>query len=141
MNNNHWIILGAALSLAVLIIGYYVLISGNSAVTQAATGSQSSSGQLASDPNFFAGNVTTAGIPAGTYNGTGIYDHNCLPVGNGIYSCDAGIKTAKYGTIDFTYRHDMMMKPCIGPGDTLVVTVSSGGSATVNRLTGNSGYT
>lgn len=131
-------VLGLVLALAVslgAIAGYYSL-SGNGSGQ-----SSSSSGQLASDPNFFAGNVTTKGIPAGTYNGTGIYDHNCLPVGNGIYSCDAGIRTSKYGVIDFAYRHDMMMKPCIGPGDTLVVTVNSTGAATVNRLTGSSSYT
>ena len=140
MDKNRKIALGAMLSLAIFLIAGYIALGGNSSSNVQNPGSQSASGQLASDPNFFAGNVTTKGIQAGTYNGTGVYDHNCLPIGNGIYSCDAGIQTKSYGTIDFTYKHDMMLKPCIGPGDNLIVMISNGGEATVNRLVRASGY-
>ena len=139
MNTNRKIILVAALSLAIIAgvgLGYTLL----NAQGQGAQGNQSASGQLASDPNYFAGNVTTSGIPAGTYNGTGVYDHNCLPIGNGMYSCDAGIQTKDYGTIDFAYKHNMMIKPCIGPGDTLTVTIGNGGAATVSRVSRAPGY-
>lgn len=89
----------------------------------------------------FQGNVTTMNIPTGSFSGTGVYDHNCLPVGNGMFSCDAGIKTQKYGLIDFAYTHNMVEKPCIGPGDTVTVSVLSGnGSATVTRLSRSSNY-
>ncbi len=124
------IILGVALTLSVLVVIGYIVFSSN---TQDNYGGQSA-GQ-ASDPNYFAGNVTTKGVPAGTYNGTGVYDHNCLPLGNGMYSCDAGIQTKSFGIIDFAYKHNMMMKPCIGPGDVLAITVLDGsGAATVSRL-------
>ena len=131
----------AGVIIAVIVLIVLVFLHNGSGTPQNAI-SVGSQGQLATDPNFFAGNVTTQGISPGTYNGTGVYDHNCLPVGNGIYSCDAGIKTAKYGTIEFAYRHDMMMKPCIGPGDVVTVTIlNSSGSATVSRMSNPTGYT
>jgi len=136
--------IGVVLALVILIgvaIAYFALNNSSGSGVQNGSSNQSTGGQLASDPNFFAGNVTTEGIPVGTYNGTGVYDHNCLPIGNGIYSCDAGIKTAEYGTIDFAYKHDMMMKPCLGPGQTVVVKVLDGsGAATVQRTSSSAGY-
>ncbi len=139
-----WIILGALLLFAIsAIVGYYALGNSNGSAAQGSSSTLPSIGQLASDPNFFAGNVTTSGVPPGTYNGIGVYDQNCLPIGNGMFSCDAGIQTRSHGIIDFSYRHNMMMKPCIGPGDALTVTVlNNRGAATVRRTSsGSSGYT
>ncbi len=127
MNRNGKALLVVVLLVVFVAVGYLTFNSGNG------SGEISSSNQTNS-PNFFMGNVTTPGIPVGTYNGTGVYDHNCLPIGNGWYSCDAGIRTSN-GIIDFAYKHDMMMKPCIGPGDSLIVKVLDGsGVATVQRL-------
>lgn len=135
MQNKILIILTVIVVVGIAIL--LVLLNGGSSAPNQQSSSQS---QSATNPNFFVGSIATNSIPPGTYNGIGIYDHNCLPIGNGLYSCDAGIKTAQYGTIDFDYQHNMMIKPCIGPGDNVVITIYSNGTATVKRTTSNPNY-
>ncbi|MDE1823504.1 MAG: hypothetical protein KGI00_03205 [Candidatus Micrarchaeota archaeon] len=126
------IVAALLLVIAIAFLAAGSLQAGNSGKQQPQPGSLS---------DVFEGNVTTRNIPTGSFSGTGVYDHNCLPIGNGMFSCDAGIKTQDYGTIDFAYTHNMVEKPCIGPGDAVTVSVlSKDGTATVTRLSRSSNY-
>ncbi len=83
----------------------------------------------------FEGRITNMELEIGSLTGVGVYDRNCVDIGNGLTRCDAGIKTDKYGTLNFNYVHNMRIKPCIKPGDKLIVEIlDSEGKAKVQRI-------
>ena len=61
------------------------------------------------------------------------YDRNCKSVGKGLLHCDAGIKTEKYGVINFDYTHNMKKHPCLIPGDKVLLKVKADQKAFVIR--------
>lgn len=84
---------------------------------------------------LFQGSITNKNVEPMKLMGIGEYDRNCVSVARGLTNCHGGIKTAKYGVLDFNYVHDMAKEPCIAPGQELVVTIlDSSGKATVQRV-------
>ncbi len=84
--------------------------------------------------DVFEGIITNMKLNAGTLEGTGVYDRSCNMIGNGMTNCDAGIQTEK-GLLNFNYKHNMQMQPCIAEGDRLEVEIlGSEGRARVRRL-------
>ena len=61
------------------------------------------------------------------------YDRNCKSVGKDLLHCDAGVKTEKYGVINFDYTHNMKKHPCLIPGDKVLLKVKAGQKAYVIR--------
>lgn len=93
-----------------------------------------------SDLNVFEGKITNVKVSPGRIEGTSAYDRNC--VGEPITECDGGIKTAEYGVLNFHYRHDMALQPCIhmfGPEKMVVEILDSSGNARVIRTQDFSG--
>ncbi len=82
----------------------------------------------------FNGFITNVNLEAGKLEGTGVYDRSCNMIGNGFTQCDAGIETKK-GLLNFNYKHNMAVQPCIAQGDKLEVEIlDSEGKARVRRL-------
>lgn len=63
------------------------------------------------DLNVFEGKITNVKVSPGRVEATSVYDRNC--VGSPITECDGGLKTAEYGVLNFHYKHDMAIQPCI----------------------------
>ncbi len=83
---------------------------------------------------LFEGKITNKNVAPMKLEGTGVYDRNCVMVGNGLTDCHAGIKT-DLGVLDFNYRHDMARNPCIAPNEKLVVEIlDSSGNAKVQKV-------
>ncbi len=86
------------------------------------------------DLNVFEGKITNVKVSPGRIEGTSAYDRNC--VGDPITECDGGIKTAEYGVLNFHYRHEMAIQPCIhmfGPEKLIVEILDSDGNVRVTR--------
>ena len=84
---------------------------------------------------LFEGKITNKNVEPMTIEGVGVYDRNCVMMSNGLTNCHGGIKTDKYGVLDFNYQHDMAKEPCIAPNEKLVVTIlDSAGNAKVQKL-------
>lgn len=84
--------------------------------------------------DVFEGVITNMKIEPGKLSGVGVYDRSCNMIGNGLTNCDAGIQTEK-GLLNFNYKHNMQMQPCIAEGDKLEVEIlDSEGNARVKRL-------
>ncbi len=134
MDTKDWAIIGSA-GLIVLLIG--VVIMQNQASgggeKQFVTGSAVASTSYRGDK--FDGKITNAKVTTGEYEGKGVYDRSCQSIGGGLTNCHAGIDTTEFGVIDFNYEHNMAVKPCIAPGDKVLVTVlDASGKATVQRV-------
>jgi len=85
--------------------------------------------------DLFEGKITNKNVVPGKMMGTGVYDKSCVSIGGGLTNCHAGIKTDKYGVIDFNYEHDMAKKPCVAPNQKVVVEIlDSAGNARVQRI-------
>lgn len=85
--------------------------------------------------DIIEGTITNVRPSIGKFNGTGVYDRNCVDVGGGLTNCHGGIQTARYGVLNFNYVHNMSIVPCIKPGEKLVVEVlDSSGRARVQRM-------
>lgn len=90
---------------------------------------------LAPKGDTFTGQISSPQVNPGTYKGMGIYDRSCKMGGNGLTSCDAGITTEEFGTLNFKYTHNMQEQPCIAPNDVLVVTIlDKEGNAKVQKM-------
>lgn len=142
MANRKNTILLAAMALAV--IGAAVWASGmlNTDDSGNAPGfGDSGNGEaLKASGDLFEGKITNKNVEPMKLEGVGVYDRNCVSVEGGLTNCHAGIRTSKYGVIDFNYVHDMAKKPCIASGQNVVVTIlDSGGKATVQRVSQSSG--
>ncbi len=86
------------------------------------------------DLNVFEGKITNVKISSGKVEGTSVYDRNC--VGSPITECDGGVRTAEYGVLNFHYKHDMAIQPCIhmfGPEKMIVEILDDKGNARVIR--------
>ncbi|VVB59979.1 Uncharacterised protein [uncultured archaeon] len=84
--------------------------------------------------DLFDGKITNKNVAPVKLEGTGVYDRNCVSIGNGLTDCHAGIKT-DMGVLDFNYQHDMVRKPCIAPNDKVVVEIlDSSGNAKVQKV-------
>ena len=120
----------AALIIGVLLLGISVVAL--QSLKPKSTGFASASG-LPQKTELFTGKITNMNLEPGTYEGTGVYDKSCIDAGAGMTECDGGIKTDK-GVLNFHYKHNMAILPCIAPGDGLVVEVlDSEGNARVTR--------
>ncbi len=83
--------------------------------------------------DVFEGRITNMQLEPAVLDGEGVYDRSCNMVGNGLTQCDAGIQTEK-GLLNFNYRHNMNIQPCISEGDKLKVEIlDTDGSARVTR--------
>lgn len=74
------------------------------------------------------GSDVPADVAAGTYEGTIVYDRSCYPVGDGRTECDAGIALQSFGTVNFSYEHDMEQTPCLVPYQEVVLSVNEAGA-------------
>ncbi len=84
--------------------------------------------------DIFNGRLTNIELSPQILTGRGVYDRSCAAMGNGLTNCDAGIQTEK-GILNFNYKHDMAVQPCIAEGDELEVEiVDREGNAKVKRL-------
>lgn len=63
-------------------------------------------------------------VGEGVYAGVVTYDRSCIPIGDGRTACDAGIRTDELGERNFHYEHDMQVKPCLTPPETVLLVVS-----------------
>ena len=85
--------------------------------------------------DLFKGTITNIKVSPGNLSGIGVYDKTCVRVENGLTRCDAGIKTEKYGVLNFNYIHNMAIEPCIASGNKLKVEIlDSNGTARVQRI-------
>ena len=85
--------------------------------------------------DLFEGTITNMKTSPGNLSGIGMYDKTCKNIGNGLTRCDAGIKTKKYGVLNFNYAHNMAVEPCIESGNKLKVEIlNSNGTARVWRI-------
>ncbi len=83
--------------------------------------------------DLFNGTITNLKISLGNISGVGVYDKTCKSIGNGLTECNAGIKTEKYGVLNFNYVHNMAVEPCIVSGDKLQIEIFKNGTARVWR--------
>jgi len=88
---------------------------------------------VAQKADFFNGKITNLKTIPGNLSGVGVYDKTCKKIGNGLTECDAGIKTQKYGVLNFNYVHDMAVEPCISSGDKIKIEILKNGLAKVWR--------
>ena len=85
--------------------------------------------------DLFKGNITNLKTVPGNVSGVGVYDKTCKSIGDGLTMCNAGIKTEKYGVLNFNYVHNMAIEPCIVSGDKLQIEIlDSKGTARVKRI-------
>lgn len=118
--------------LAILLIAYMAWALGTPST---ATPADESAENIVAGGDLFEGKITNKNVVAGRIVGVGEYDRNCVSVGDGLTNCHAGIKTSKYGVLDFNYVHDMAKKPCIAPGNKVVVDIiDSSGNAKVQKV-------
>ena len=83
--------------------------------------------------DVFTGKITNLNLEPITLEGKGVYDRSCNPVENGLSQCDAGIQTEK-GLLNFNYKHNMALQPCLDKGQKLSVEIlDSNGNALVTR--------
>ena len=85
------------------------------------------------DKNSFKGVITNMKLEPQTLEGKGVYDKSCNMIGDGLTQCDAGIQTEK-GLLNFNYKHNMDLQPCIAEGDNLKVEILEGGKVIVTRI-------
>lgn len=83
--------------------------------------------------DIFEGTITNMNLQPQVLDGEGVYDRSCNPIEGGLSQCDAGIQTEK-GLLNFNYKHNMNMQPCIDKGQKLKVEVLADGKARVTRL-------
>ncbi len=83
--------------------------------------------------NSFKGVITNMKLEPQKIDGKGVYDKSCNMIGSGLTQCDAGIQTEK-GLLNFNYKHNMAIQPCIAEGDNLQVEILEGGEAIVTRV-------
>jgi len=97
-------------------------------------GIQSTGQTIARPRDLFRGVITNVKVSPSNLSGAGVYDNNCVDIGNGLTECDGGIKTDTYGVLNFHYKHNMATQPCISPGDGLRIEIlDSNGNANVIR--------
>ncbi len=85
--------------------------------------------------SLFKGTITNIKTSPGNVSGMGVYDRTCKQIGNGLTRCDAGIRTEKYGILNFNYIHNMEAEPCIVSGDKLQVEIlDSNGTARILKI-------
>jgi len=86
------------------------------------------------DKDVFTGYITNMELEPMKLEGTGVYDRSCAMIQGGLTNCDAGIQTEK-GLLNFNYKHNMQLQPCLAEGDKLEVEIlDSEGKAKVRRL-------
>lgn len=85
--------------------------------------------------NVFEGKITDVKVSPGRITGFTTYDANCL--GTQIETeCDAGIRTNEYGDMNFHYKHNMAIQPCLhmfGSEKVIVDILDSEGNAKITR--------
>lgn len=86
-----------------------------------------------SEVEIFNGKIDHPILNGAILLGNITYDRNCESVGNGLTNCDAGVKTEKYGVINFNYVHNMSKHPCLVSGDKVLLKVKVGQNAYVIR--------
>ncbi len=92
-------------------------------------------GMLTANGDTFKGKITNMVVEPGELKGMGTYDKSCQMLGNGLTGCDAGIKTEKYGVLNFKYQHNMQQQPCLAPNDVVVVKIlDKEGNAEIQRV-------
>ena len=88
---------------------------------------------IKTEDNVFEGVITNMQLSPQILEGTGVYDRSCNPIERGLSQCDAGIQTEK-GLLNFNYKHNMNLQPCIDAGQNLKVEILEGNKARVTRL-------
>jgi len=92
--------------------------------------------------NIFQGRITNAKVSVGRLEGVTTYDANCIDSGNRMTECDAGIRTAEFGELNFHYRHNMAVQPCLhmfGAERVIIEILDSDGNARITRTIDLSG--
>ncbi len=92
---------------------------------------QSGSDQL----KVFQGKITNAKLSPGRLEGMSVSDKGCYGVGGGLVECNTDIETNQ-GSINFIYKHNMNIQPCLsmyGKENVIVDILDANGNAKVTR--------
>lgn len=98
-----------------------------------ATGWQQAKAQSNEVVEIFSGKIDQPRLKNLVLTGDIAYDRNCISVEDGLTQCDTGVKTEKYGTINFNYKHKMSEKACLFNGDKVLLKIKENGNAFVIR--------
>lgn len=86
----------------------------------------------------FQGRITnTIKLSPGRLEGMAVTDKGCGGVGGGLVECNTDIETNQ-GSINFIYRHNMNIQPCLamsGKEKVIVDILDADGNAKVTRIT------
>lgn len=85
----------------------------------------------------FQGKITNAKLSTGRLEGIATTDNGCYGVGGGLVECNTDIETSK-GSINFMYRHNMNIQPCLsmyGKESVILDILDADGNAKVTRTT------
>ncbi|TAL47003.1 hypothetical protein EPN87_03910 [archaeon] len=129
-NKNTWMVSGAIIAVLLAVVaymGYQFYVPQTGAVTYVPS-------------TVFEGKITNVEVEPGIVSGVGMYDRNCIGTSDGMTNCDGGIKTSKYGVLNFHYVHDMAIEPCIAPGDSLQVEIIDAAGNSIVTRSGASGH-
>ena len=125
---------GVYIFLILIIVGVILgvaLINKQSATSNIVAGSSSQKDQL----KVFQGRITNAKLPVGRLEGVAVTDKGCYGAGGGLVECNTDIETNQ-GSINFIYRHNMDIQPCLsmlGKEKVIVDILDTDGNAKVTR--------
>ncbi len=128
---------GITVFLILVIVG--IVLGVAVANKQGATGNAiaDSSLQGGDQLKVFQGRITNAKLSVGRLEGMALTDKGCYGAGGGLVECNTDIETSQ-GTINFIYKHNMNIQPCLsmyGKEKVIVDILDAQGSAKVTRTT------
>lgn len=83
--------------------------------------------------DVFLGKATNLMLEEKINEGVIVYDENCVPVGDNLTNCDAGIEIDNVGILNMNYTHNMNKKPCLSPNQKVLVVKGKEDSLLVAR--------
>jgi len=127
---------GIVIFLALVVIGIVLGVAvANKGGTTGNVVASSSLQQGADQLKVFEGKITNAKLPPGRLEGVSLTDKGCYGVGGGLVECNTDIETNQ-GSINFIYKHNMNIQPCLsmyGKEPVIVDIIDANGNAKVTR--------
>ncbi len=123
------------IAIAILSVSVFVLTSSTGKATSTSSNNLVNIPANNNDLNVFTGKITGATIKMGRLEGLSQTDKGCYSVGTNLVECNTDIDTAD-GSINFKYRHNMGIQPCLsmfGPEKVIVDILDSEGNAKITR--------
>ncbi|MBI4163390.1 MAG: hypothetical protein HY512_00890 [Candidatus Aenigmarchaeota archaeon] len=114
-----------------VVLGVAVANKGGTTGNVVASGSLQDADQL----KVFQGKITNAKLSTGRLEGVSVTDKGCYGVGGGLVECNTDIETSQ-GSINFIYKHNMNIQPCLsmyGKEKVIVDILDANGNAKVTR--------